>query len=185
MGLKPAGLDRKAGLSEKLDGAPEQVLGLLRRGGIDEAGATALSRVSVEGELADNQKLGPYVQGRAIELAVFVVEDAEVGCLVDYVEGLFLSVSTRETYQHYQARSDCANDVGSDGDRGLRNPLYQGSQLSRPSYFFTADSFFGFSLESDLPFLEDSALGFDLDSDSDSPESFESEVEPVAPPRLP
>ena len=118
MGLEAAYGHAEAGLAENLDGAVHQRLRLLGRGGLGEAGTAALARAAVEGELADDEKLGAGVEGRAVELALGVVEDAQVGYLVGYVAGLFLTVAAADAEEDDEAAADLGNAVAIHGDGG-------------------------------------------------------------------
>src|SRR5690606_17213137 len=64
-----AGGHIQAELAELLGQIVDQGTGNLRRGGSDEAGASALAGVGVQGELRDNQRAQPQLEGRAVHLA--------------------------------------------------------------------------------------------------------------------
>ena len=98
--------------------------------GLRETGAPPTACISVKGELTDNQKLGPGVQGRAIELSFFVGEDSEVDGLVSYVGGILIGVLTGDTDENNKPRSYAAKLFVPDEDRSSGDPLDQGAQGS-------------------------------------------------------
>ena len=128
VGLEASGLHLQPSPSEHLEGTFEHRRGLVGRSRIGEAGTASAPGVAVKSGLADNQKLGPDIQGRAIELASVVREDAEVDGLVDDVAGGLLVVFAANAHQHHQPRPDAAQRLGAGYDRGASDPLHDGAQ---------------------------------------------------------
>ena len=114
--LEASGLHLQPSPSEHLEGAFEHRRGLVGRSRIGEAGTASAPGIPVQSELADNQELGPDIQGRAIEPASVVREDAEIDGLVDYVAGSFLVVFSTNAQQHDQPRPNAAQRLGAGYD---------------------------------------------------------------------
>ena len=67
--------------ASRVEKALVQTLGDSGWGGLDEAGATALAAVAVQGKLRDGEYAAADVEHRAIHLAIVIGEDAQVSAL--------------------------------------------------------------------------------------------------------
>lgn len=102
-----------------------------RRGGLDEAGPTALAAVAVQRELADNQHAAADLDDVTVHLAGFVLEDAQARQLVGEPFRLLGSVAMGDAQKDQQAAADLADDFAVDFDAGLGNSLQDGTHDGR------------------------------------------------------
>lgn len=130
--LETAGHSLQPPALDVLDEAIEQRLRQLRGRRAGEARAPALARVRKQCELADDEQFGPDIQGREIELALRVVEDAQVNCPVGEIRGVFLKVVPGHAHQDYQATPYFRDQFPGDGHPSQVNALQQGLQRVSP-----------------------------------------------------
>ena len=90
--LENPGGHGQTGSLEQSDGVLVEALGLFRRGGLGEVRAPAPASAGIQGKLAYNKKLRPYIQGGAVKSVLFVGEDSQVNRLVNQVLGIGLRI---------------------------------------------------------------------------------------------
>ena len=119
MRLKDTRLHRQTRLPEHLHDTVERGLCLFRWSSLCEAGSAPLAGIAVQRKLADNQKLGPNIKGRAIESLLVVGEYTQVDCLADYVAGVFVAIVSGDAKQYDQPRPYATYDLSGNRDRSL------------------------------------------------------------------
>ena len=92
-----AALGRQALFGEQVEKALVEALGNRGRGGLDEAGATALAAVAVQGELRDGEHATADVEHRAVHFALVIGEYAQVSALFSAEAQRLVVVARAET----------------------------------------------------------------------------------------
>ena len=111
-------------LAEKI----EESLGLLRRGGSDEARALALARLCEQGELRDREDRASGIRDAAVHLPLVVAHDPQTRNLRRQPVRLCLAVSLSNADEEQEARAYGGDRLSFDRDRGALDPLEYYSQ---------------------------------------------------------
>jgi hypothetical protein len=111
----------------------DERLGLLRRGGVDEARAVALTRVAVEREVRHDEDIAADVTHGQVHLAVVVLEHAQRRQLCGHLVGFGFAVACAYPEEHEQAAVDRSYllPVARDGRR--RNALHYRAHRRDPN----------------------------------------------------
>ena len=126
--LKPPRFDPETGLTKRAQHVIEYMTRHVGRGRIAKARPAAAPGVPVEGELADDQQVGPDVQSREVETSRVVSEDPKVHRFGDYVLDLPPLVGASDADEDAKSRADSTQDFVVNRNGRLRHPLDQRAQ---------------------------------------------------------
>jgi len=115
---------RHAIFDKQLCHATHQWLGHFRGRSLSETGAPALTRITVQSELGDEQDLTAYIQDRTVELAFFIGEDAQVGDFIGHPSRLCLTIAFADAKQDNQPGLDCSHCLIANTHSCLGYPLH-------------------------------------------------------------
>jgi hypothetical protein len=127
MSAKLAGLSLDALLSQQLSKPVHQGAGDIRVGGVDKRRAAALAGVSEKGELGDYDGTPACSQQRAVHLALFVFEDAQVDDFIHQGLGLAWTIALSDPKQDDQSLPDLGDDPTFHRNPAMGNSLEDGS----------------------------------------------------------
>ena len=118
-----AALGRQALFGEQVEKALVQALGNRGWGGLDEAGATALAAVAVQGKLRDGEYAAANVEYRAIHFALVIGEDAQVSALFSAEAQRLLVVVRAEADEQDQTLANLAVEFAINVDTSVADAL--------------------------------------------------------------
>jgi len=72
------------------------------QGSIGERGAASFSRICIQGELRDNNRLAMHIQHRKVEFPLLVFKNPQVGGLLCKKSGVFLPIAMTNAKQNQQ-----------------------------------------------------------------------------------
>ncbi len=124
---EPAGLDRRAEIPASGREVVAELLRPLRLHGGGEGGASPLTAIAQQGELADHQQRPVHVEERTVHVLMIILEDAEVYDLGRHRLHIFICVPVLHAEEHGQAGADLGDGLLVDSDPGPAHPLNNGA----------------------------------------------------------
>jgi hypothetical protein len=123
MGLKGAGRDLEARITQPLDEKLVKPFGFRSGRGIRKRRPVAFAAVSVESKLGNHEKLAAGVGNRPIHFALIILKNPQVFNLIGKSLRIFFTILFGDTQQDAETRSDLANDLTARGYTSFRDSL--------------------------------------------------------------
>ena len=111
-----------------------QSFGQLGRSGIGERGASPLSAIAQQSELADNQGGSTDIDQRAVHFLLIVLEDSQFHGFMGQPSGILVRVVMSNANQNEYAMVDFSYDLAADRNTSGSDPLKHDSHVDNSMF---------------------------------------------------
>jgi hypothetical protein len=129
MGLKGAGRDLEARITQPLDEKLVKPFGFRSGRGIRKRRPVAFAAVSVESKLGNHEKLAAGVGDRPIHFALMILKNPQIFHLVRKRLRIFFIILFADTQEDAEAWTDLADDLVSRGYMSFGDSLNDGAHV--------------------------------------------------------